>query len=312
MVTGFLGSGKTTLISELLRHPGMGETAVIVNELGEVALDHHLLRRVDERTVVLASGCVCCTLRGDLAEELRDLLSRRERGEIPAFRQVLVETTGLADPAPIVSTLLSDPVLRHHYVLDAVVTTVDAAHGLRLQESVKQAAVADTLVVTKVDVADPAPVEEELRRLNPEAELVEAVFGRVDPERLFGGRRPRPRPLAEAEPAHTEGVAAHSLVVEEELDWNAFAVWLTMLLQARGGDIYRIKGLLDTGAAGPVLLSCVQHAVHPPEHLDAWPEGDRRSCLVLIGRGLDRERLEASLRAFNRVARPGGATDPAA
>src|SRR5437867_3067284 len=153
LVTGFLGSGKTTLISALLRHPDMGETAVIVNELGEVGIDHHLLRRVDERTVLLASGCLCCSLRGDLADELRDLLGRRERREIPAFRRVVVETTGLADPAPIISTLLSEPVVRHHYRLEAVVATVDALHGLRRPESLKQAAAADTLVVTKADLA---------------------------------------------------------------------------------------------------------------------------------------------------------------
>jgi len=305
LVTGFLGSGKTTLIARLLAHPGMGETAVIVNELGEVPLDHHLLRRVDERTVVMASGCVCCTLRGDLAEELRDLLSRRERGEIPSFRRVVVETTGLADPAPIVYTLLSEPVVRHHYELDSVVATVDAAHGLRLQESVKQAAVADTLVVTKVDVADPAPVEEELRRLNPAAELVEAAFGEVDPQLLFGGGRRDPRDPAAAEPAHTDGVHAVCLFLDEELDWIAFAIWLTMLLQARGRDLYRVKGFLNVGGQGPLLLNGVQHVVHPPEHLDAWPDEDRRSRLVFIGRGIEREALEASLRAFNRAARAG-------
>ena len=126
LLTGFLGSGKTTLLSRLLGHPDMGETAVIVNELGEVAIDHHLLRRVDERTVLLKSGCVCCSLRGDLADELRDLLGRRERGEIPAFRRVVVETTGLADPAPILYTLLSEPVVKHHFRLERVIATVDA------------------------------------------------------------------------------------------------------------------------------------------------------------------------------------------
>ncbi len=129
VLTGFLGSGKTTLLSRLLAHPEMGETAVIVNELGEVAIDHHLLRRVDERTVLLRSGCICCSLRGDLADELRDLLGRRERGEIPAFRRVVVETTGLADPAPILYTLLSEPVVKHHFVPETVVVTVDAQHG---------------------------------------------------------------------------------------------------------------------------------------------------------------------------------------
>ena len=131
LVTGFLGSGKTTLISALLAHPAMGETAVLVNELGEVAIDHHLVRQVDERTVVLGSGCICCTLRGDLQDELRDLLARRARGELAPFRRVVVETTGLADPAPVLSTLVGEPLLRHHYAVEAVVTTVDAVSGSR-------------------------------------------------------------------------------------------------------------------------------------------------------------------------------------
>src|SRR5262245_14547447 len=155
LLTGFLGSGKTTLLGRLLAHPAMGETAVIVNELGEVAIDHHLLRRVDERTVVLGNGCVCCSLRGDLADELRDLLGRRDRREIPAFRRVVVETTGVADPAPIVYTLLSEPVVRHHFELECVIATVDAVNGLRVPESVAQAAAADRLVVTKTDLASP-------------------------------------------------------------------------------------------------------------------------------------------------------------
>lgn len=304
LVTGYLGSGKTTLISRLLGHPDMGETAVIVNELGEVGIDHHLLRRVDERTVLLNSGCVCCTLRGDLADELRDLLDRSQTGEIPPFRRVVVETTGLADPTPIVNTLLSEPMLRHQYSLDAVVATVDAMHGLRGPESVKQAAVADVLVVTKVDAAEPDGVERELRRLNPAAEVVEASYGDVAPGRLFDrpAHDPREVMVEEAEHAHDD-VRPVCLFLDEELDWTAFGIWLTMLLQARGEDVLRVKGLLDVGGAGPLLVNCVQHVVHPPEHLDAWTDGDRRSRLVLIGRGLDAEELEASLRAFNAAAK---------
>ena len=225
LLTGSLGSGKTTLLSRLLAHPGMGETAVIVNELGEVAIDHHLLRRVDERTVVLGNGCVCCTLRGDLADELRDLLSRRDRGEIPAFGRVVVETTGLADPAPILYTLLTDPVVKHHFELGRVVTTVDAQHGLRGEESLKQAAVADRLVVTKSDLADSAPVSEELRRLNPGAELLVAVLGDLSPGELFDGAEPDPRDLVFDEShAHADDVRAVCLIFDESLDWTAFGI----------------------------------------------------------------------------------------
>jgi G3E family GTPase len=303
VVTGFLGSGKTTLISALLRHPAMGETAVIVNELGDVGIDHHLLRRVDERTVLMPSGCVCCTLRGDLADELRDLLSRRDRGEIPDFHRVVVETTGLADPAPIVFTLLSEPVVRHHYELDGLVATVDAVHGLRHEDSVKQAAIADTLVVTKADAADPAPVESELARLNPAAEIVEASFGDAEPDRLFGRPQRDPREIhIDRSHAH-DGIGASVLYFDEQLDWAAFGVWLTMLLQSRGNDILRVKGLLDVGAPGPVLLNGVQHVVHPPVHLDAWPDEDHRSRLVFIGRDIEPDALHRSLSVFNRVAR---------
>ncbi len=305
LVTGFLGSGKTTLISRLLRRPELGETAVIVNELGEVAIDHHLLRRVDERTVVLDSGCVCCSLRGDLADELRDLLSRRTRGDIPPFARVIVETTGLADPAPVVYTLLSEPVVRHHYRLESVVATVDAVHGMREPESVKQAAIADRLVVTKTDVADVGAVrdvEERLGRLNPAAPIVEAVFGAVEPAEVFAGAARDVRELSLDGHSHRDDVHAVAVFLDDELDWTTFAVWLTMLLQARGSDILRVKGLLNVGRGGPVLLNCVQHAVHPPEHLDSWPDDDRRSRLVFIGRGFEREQLEASLRTFTRVA----------
>jgi G3E family GTPase len=313
LVTGFLGSGKTTLLAGLLRQPELGETAVIVNELGEIAIDHHLLRRVDERTVVLESGCLCCTMRGDLADELRDLLSRRDRGEIPPFRRVVIETTGLADPAPILNTLLAEPVVQHHFVPEAVITTVDALNGLgqleRQAESVKQAVVADRLVVTKADLAERSQVErlkERLRRLNPVAERLEVSFGDVDARTVLAPAARDPRDLQEDSlPAHDASVQASVLVLERPIDWTAFGIWLTMLLQSRGEDVLRVKGLLDVGAAGPVVLNGVQHVVYPPVHLDAWPDGDRRSRIVFIGRGIERAELEESLAAFDRAARLG-------
>ena len=302
LVTGFLGSGKTTLLSRLLAHPDMGETAVIVNELGEVGIDHHLLRRVDERTVLLPSGCLCCALRGDLADELRDLIARRDAGEIPSFRRVVVETTGLANPAPIVYTLLSEPLVKHHYALDGVVTTVDAQHGLRHEESVLQAAAADTLVITKTDLADPAPVAKQLRRLNPAAPVIESMFGEVAPSALFGRGDRDPRDLDyDGSAAHSHEARALCLTFDEALDWTAFGIWLTMLLQARGNDVLRVKGLLNVGLEGPIVLNGVQHVVHPPEHLAAWPDEDHRSRVVFIGRGIEREALERSLASFNRA-----------
>jgi G3E family GTPase len=309
LVTGFLGSGKTTLLAELLRRPELSQTAVIVNELGEVGLDHHLLRRVDERTVLLASGCVCCTLRGDLAEELRDLLDRSGTGEIPVFRRVVVETTGVADPTPIVNTLLADPFVPHHYALDGVVTTVDGQHGLRGPESVKQVAAADVLVVTKADVADEASLdalEGELAALNPTARVHRAVRGDVATELLLGiGPTPLRVTGAAGDTHHRHEDEIHAVVLElgEALDWTAFGIWLTMLLHARGNDLYRVKGLLDVGGDGPLLVNGVQHAVHPPVHLDSWPDGERRSRLVVIGRGVDADALAGSLRVFDRAVR---------
>jgi len=304
LVTGFLGSGKTTLVARLLAHPELRDTAVIVNELGEVGIDHHLLSRVDERTVLLGDGCVCCALRGDLADELRDLVARRDRGEVPAFRRVVVETTGLADPAPIVYTLLSEPLVKHHYRLDGVVATVDAQHGLRQHESVKQAAAADRLVVTKTDLADPGPLIERLQRLNPGAALVKSSFGDVEPSALLDGDERDPRELAyDDSPAHAHEVRAVCLTLDGPIDWTAFGIWLTMLLQARGEDVLRVKGLLNVGAEGPLLINGVQHVVHPPEHLPAWPDDDRRSRVIFIGREFGRDDLERSLAAFDAAAR---------
>ncbi len=310
VVTGYLGSGKTTLIAQLLGHPEMGETAVIVNELGEIGIDHHIVSQVDERTVLLASGCLCCTLRGDLADELRSLVDRRDAGDVPPFRRVVVETTGLADPTPIVNTLLTEPMLRHHVELDSIVATVDAQHGLRAPESVKQAAIADVLVVTKTDLADGSALEEDLRRLNPAADQVEAVRGAIPPSCLFD-RAPRApnvpsnRLLLGAEGRqhdHDGGIQAVALTLDGPLDWLGFGVWLTMLLQARGQDVLRVKGFLDVGGDGPLLLNAVQHVVHDPVHLPAWPDEDHRSRLVFIGRGFTHDGLERSLAAFQHAA----------
>jgi G3E family GTPase len=317
LVTGYLGSGKTTLIARLLTHPAMGQTAVIVNELGEIGIDHHILSRVDERTVLMASGCLCCTLRGDLVDELRDLIDRRALGEIPPFRRIVVETTGLADPTPIVNTLVAQPMLRHQVVLDSVIATVDAVHGLRGPESAKQAAIADLLVVTKVDMRSAEAVGLELARLNPAGEIIEAAHGDVDPSRLFGRRGDdrwatvrfdsAPVDPEHHHPAgrHEHDIAAHTVTLDRPVDWLAFGIWLTMLLHARGQDVLRVKGLLDTGESGPLLVDAVQHVVHTPRHLDAWPDGDRRTRLVFIGRGLDAEELRGSLVAFDAAARAG-------
>jgi G3E family GTPase len=330
VLTGFLGSGKTTLLSGMLGDPEMGKAAVLVNELGEIAVDHDLLRHVGERTVVLPNGCLCCTLRDDLSESLRELLDLSERGEIDPLERVVVETTGLAEPAPILNTMLADPVVSSHFRPEAVVTTVDAQSGSqslrRHPESVKQAGAADRLVVTKGDLAGDAAVDElrsELRRINPGAPVLRAVLGDVAVADLLptsgaGAAAPEEveRWLAamdEAGEARAHGggeahvdhgdVVARAMVFEQPLDWTAFGVWLTMLLADRGKDVLRVKGLLDVGGRGPVVVNGVQHVVHPPQHLAAWPGDDHRSRIVFITRGIDHDAVEASLAAFQRAAR---------
>ncbi len=315
LITGALGSGKTTLLASLLGHPDSGETAVLVNELGEIAIDHYLLREIDERTVLLGNGCVCCTMRGDLADELRDLLSRRERGEIPPFERVLVETTGIADPAPILYTLVSEPVVKHHFELETVIATVDAMNGMGLPECEKQAAVADTLVLTKTDLAEDGLIgdlEERLADLNPSARQIRASFGQVEPSDVLqpGQRDPRELIARPGRSDHTDDVGSFVLLIDEEIDWTAFAVWLTMLLASHGPDVLRIKGLLNVGGPGPTVLDGVQHVVHPPRHLDRWPDADRRSRLVFITRGISKAEVERSVRIFNQVATAGASGPP--
>jgi len=319
VVTGFLGSGKTTLLGKVLSEPSMANTAVLINEFGEVGLDHHLLRRVDERTVLLGSGCVCCTTREDLVGALLELLGLDERGEIPRLDRVVIETTGLADPAPILYTIFTDPVLQHHFSVDLVLTTVDAVNGDlhldRNHESLKQAAAADKIVVTKTDIAEPSTVQSLLSRLatiNPSARILEAAFGEVAVDELLSpgdARAPTGPELILPGPDDLHDVGdTHSVSVtfDRPIDWTAFGIWFSMLLHARGEDVLRVKGFLDVGGAGPVVLNGMQHIIHPPEHLDGWPDEDRRSRIIFITKRIHPEELLASLERFRELlgARP--------
>lgn len=324
VLTGFLGSGKTTLLRRLLRSPGMGATVVLINELGEIGLDHLLVERVDESVVLLRNGCICCSIRDDLKSALRGLLSRRDRSEIPVFDRVVIETTGLADPGPILYTLAGEPVVRHHFRLANVITTVDAVnaslHLSRNPEGVKQVAAADRLVITKTDLADSAQVaavREALERMNASADVLSAVDGEIDPERLLVSRpleleRPRFRAAgdASADPGylaklrrHSDEVSSLSLALDEPLDWSAFGVWLSMLLNRHGDNVLRVKGILRVqGLSAPVFINAVQHIVHPPQHLERWPTPDHRSRIVFITRGIDHALLRRSLAAFSNTA----------
>jgi G3E family GTPase len=336
LLTGFLGAGKTTLLNRLLKHPALADTAVLVNEFGEIGLDHLLVETLDDDTVLLNAGCLCCTVRGDLVRALRDLAVRVEQGK--AIRRVVVETTGLADPAPILQTLMADPLVLHRYRLDGVVTLVDAAAGMATldaqPEAVKQAAVADRLVLTKTDLATPEQVSAlwgRLRALNPGAPLLNALHGGIEPEALlncglFDATRKHPEVSrwldAEAWAAadhghhhhhdpnrHDARIHSFCLTFDEPLPWDGLSAWLEVLSMTRGENLLRIKGILNLeGEDRPVAIHGVQHLFHPPAKLAAWPRGadgrdDRRSRLVFILRDLDRSVVENGLRAFVESAR---------
>ena len=325
VVTGFLGSGKTTLLQRLLSAPDLADTAVLVNELGEVGLDHKLLQHVAESTLLLDNGCLCCAMRGDLKESLRELFSRRERGQIPAFKRVVIETSGLADPVPIAYTLLAEPVVQHHFRLGAIIATIDAVNGAaqlaKYPESRKQAAIADRLVLTKTDLAEAgriADLRAALGRLNRAAPVVVGADPAADPVALLcddiysaqGRAREIERWFAEAgdQPGHAEhaeGVCSFTLTFESPTDWTAFGIWLSMLLNRHGEQVLRVKGLLNVaGVETPVLINGVQHIVHPPSHLPAWPDAERRTRIVFIVQDLDPALIERSLAAFNALAAP--------
>jgi G3E family GTPase len=333
VITGFLGSGKTTLLNKLLRHPGMANSAVVINEFGEIGLDHLLVEAVDGETVLMSSGCLCCTIRSDLEETLRRLVFRRERAEIPRFERILVETTGLADPAPIAQLLLNNPLVSHSLRLDAIVTTVDAVHGggqlNAHEEALKQAAIADRLVLTKTDLAEASAVAALRRRLaalNPAAPVEAAVQGEIPPGKLFGAGLFDParktadvrRWLREEAYAgahhhahdvnrHDSRIRAFCLTFEDPLEWQKIALWLGRLRRGRGADLLRVKGVLNLrGEPGPVVVHGVQHIFHPPVALDDWPDADRRSRLVVIARDIEPGELEESWKEFNQIPSPSG------
>jgi G3E family GTPase len=326
IITGFLGSGKTTLLKGLLSAPGLADTAVLINEFGAVGLDHELVQNVTKSVLLLDNGCLCCAIRGDLQGALRDLLSRRQSGEVPYFRRVVIETSGLADPAPIAYTLLAEPILQHHFRLGGIITTVDAINGgdqlRRFPESVKQVAVADRLIVTKTDLAAPgqlSALHASLRRLNKSAPVFEVSDGDIQPPALLtddmydtAGRRREIEHWLGAPPGnealvhdHADNIHSFALTYDTALDWTAFGIWMTMLLHRHGDNVLRIKGLLNVaGVPTPVLINGVQHIVHPPSHLPAWPSENRQSRIIFIVRDMEQEGIETSLAAFNNLANP--------
>ncbi|HEX6529213.1 MAG TPA: GTP-binding protein [Burkholderiales bacterium] len=291
VITGFLGSGKTTLLSRLLRDPALARTAVIVNEFGEVGLDHLLVEASDEEVVLLEGGCLCCKVRGDLVRTAGELLARRARGAA-AFDRIVVETTGLADPAPILQALMTDREIAEQLRLDSVITTVDcAAGGATLDahpQSVKQAALADRIVLTKTDLADSSALAARLSRLNPGAPQLTALHGVVDAGLLFNGssyKRILDSPASHAE----SGVTTFCLRRSEPLHAATLSLFLQVLAEHCGAKLLRLKGLVDVveSPGRPAVIHGVQHVFHPPAWLDGWPDDDRTTRIVVISQGLD-------------------------
>jgi G3E family GTPase len=331
VLTGFLGAGKTSLLKRLLGRPELSGTAVLINEFGEVGLDHLLIEEMDEEIVLLKSGCVCCTIRGDLKDALLRLDDRRRRGEIPPFSRVVIETTGLAEPAPIAATFLSDPMLRHHFRFGNVVTVVDAVAGARnlkeFAECALQVAAADRLLVSKIDLADEGAVERlraKLSALNPAAtvaladedtaidaslltdDLHDETTRAEETRRWLESKAPEEHSHHHVE-GDDEAIRSFLLTAHAPLDWAAFGLWLSMLLNRHGAKILRLKGLVAiAGQDSPVVIQGVQHLVHKPMHLAGWPGGDRRTRLVVIAKGIDPALVQRSFAAFTAIAATAG------
>lgn len=331
--TGFLGSGKTSLLHHCLHHPDFANTAVLVNEFGEIGLDHELVEASEEETVVLEGGCICCTIREDLASSIRRLVDLRREGRITSFSRLVIETSGLADPVPILSTLTSDPRITQIFEFRGVVATVDAVAGVKTLdshiESVRQVIYANKVVVTKCDLAgieQIETVETAIRRINQSIAITRSGIEGIAPTELLSDLQYGPstepdsingwfdmaedveRPSVEGAKinpvhhSHTERFRSFSWEFDHEIDWTVFGIWLTMLLHAHGDRILRVKGILNVaGADAPIAIHGVQHVVHPPVHMKKWSAIERRSRLVFIVQDLSPELVRRSFDAFNQM-----------
>jgi G3E family GTPase len=318
LLTGFLGSGKTTLLNEWLQSPELANAAVIVNEFGEIGIDHALIASSNDNTIELSTGCLCCTVRGDLVDTLRELQTKRASGEVRSFDRVVIETTGLADPAPVIQALMTFPVVRR-FRLNEVVTAVDGVQGLgtlrRHPESVRQAAVADDVVITKTDIpnADAAHVAAEIKALNPGARIHHSsMANKVRTSDLGAADIYDPATKgadveqwlrAEAYEADAHGhhhhhdvnrhnaeIVSFCLSYDEPLRWDHVANWLDALAIAHGDQLLRVKGILTIeGRDKPIVVQAVQRLFHPPFELAEWPAGERSSRIVFITQSLSRE-----------------------
>jgi G3E family GTPase len=335
VLTGFLGAGKTTLLNRLLKDPALSGTAVIINEFGEIGLDHLLVQKVDDNIMLLQSGCLCCTMRGDLVSALEQLLRDRDNGRV-TFERVMLETTGLADPAPVLHTAMMHPYLAIRYRLDGVLTMVDAVNGEATldahMEAVKQAAVADRLILSKTDLvtdeAKRAALAARLHALNPAARILDAAKCEATPANLLGcGLYDPARKIpdvkrwlaeeayAEAKDAahhghhhghdhhghhhhdpnrHDERIRAFTLATDQAIPSGTFHIFLDLLRSMHGENLLRLKGIVKLAEEPdrPLVIHAVQHVFHPFTHLDTWPDDDQRTRLVFITRDLPEQKMQ--------------------
>ena len=309
VITGFLGAGKTTLLKRFLATPEGQGTAVVVNEFGATGIDDALVHSSADETVLLGNGCLCCIARSDLQQALRRMVVERERGEFPDFRRIVIETSGLADPSPILQTFATDRALGSIFHIEAVVTVVDTETGLDTlgwsAEARKQAILADRLVITKTDIAGEgasAALTTQLRALNPGAEILEAVHGELDPTRLTEAASDQ-RNTFVAEAAHSDGIGSFVLTQEKPIPWAVFARSMDALMQLRGPDLLRAKGFLNVeGCKGPVVVQFVQHLAHSPVELESWPDETRQSRVVFITRNISEQQVRNLFKAIWAVA----------
>jgi G3E family GTPase len=308
VVTGFLGAGKTTLIRRFLAASEGQGTAVIVNEFGAVGIDDALVRGAAEQTILLGNGCVCCITRTDLQLALRQLVIDRDRGAVPHFARVVIETSGLADPAPILQTFSTDRALGGEFHIDVLLAVVDAVNGeatlATAAEARKQLILADRLIVSKSDLA-PAGLNSlkgRLQRLNPRAGIDVAVGGALDPQRFIEpAAAERTSFVAEAE--HSDGITSFVLARHQPMQWPAFGRAMETLLALRGADLLRVKGILNVaGCRGPVVVQYVQHLAHPPVELQSWPDENRDSRVVFITRGVAEREISDLFAAVEALA----------
>ncbi len=340
VLTGFLGAGKTTLLNFLLKDPFLSNAAVIINEFGDVGIDHLLVERADENVIEMASGCLCCTIRGDLINTIYDLLARRGRGEIRRFDRIVIETTGLADPAPVLHAVMSDPGLLATCRLEGVITVVDAFNGMATldshAEAVKQAAVADRIVLTKVDLLEGREGEDmlfaiigRLRKLNPAARLLTTHRNEATAERLFtmglfdpARKTPDVQNWLAAEAyetgekrnrrhhghdhdhndvsRHDEHIRSFSFSEANAISPQGLELFMELLKSYHGANMLRMKGIVKVAddPKRPIVLHGVQHVFHPPVRLPSWPDGDERTRLVFIVKDIEKAMIEGLFRAF--------------